>query len=655
MSADPFAFNKNTPRDRHLHGKYRHAWTEESLDLETGRWATAHTRRFLGASFTKTRLNIFLGLVALLLLILGSKVFFLQIIRGGEYRKLAEGNRIRIEAVPAERGIIYDRYGVELVHNVPSFYLAIIPQDLPRGAADRAAILEQVASESSTTLPLLEEALHNSALHSYDSLIVKENLDYQTALKLYIAHSDLPGVVVESGSKRLYPYGSATSTTSTPSLSHILGYLGKLSPPELSTLREKGYGPTDAIGKTGVEKSYETALRGTFGRKKIEVDAAGKEQNILAVDPPHPGKDLILSIDFEAQHVLEELVKSSAATTHKERYAAVALDPKTGEILALVSWPTYNNNDFSGGISAAAYKGYLQDSNHPLFNRAMAGLYPPGSTAKLMVAAAALQEGVATTQTTVNSVGGLQVGNRFFKDWKAGGHGITNVVRALAWSVNTYFYYVGGGYEKFTGLGVDRLFKYFSMFKLAERTGIDLPGEPAGFIPTPSWKQATEHERWYVGDTYNISIGQGGLLVAPLTVARWTAAVATNGSLITPHVAKTLVDPDTKISQELGFPTSKITGISAANFAIVRAGMRECVKSGSCQLLNTLPFTAAGKTGTAQWSNSHPTHAWFTSFAPAENPQIVVTVLVEDGGEGSVVAMPIARNFLAWWGKKYLH
>jgi penicillin-binding protein 2 len=430
--------------------------------------------------------------------------------------------------------------------------------------------------------------------------------------------------------------------------------LGKLSPNELTNLRPQGYGPADSIGKTGIEKNYEAELRGTFGRKKIEVDAAGKEQNILAVDPPKPGKDLYLSIDLEAQHVLEQLVKASADATHKERYAAVAMDPRNGEISAMVSWPTYNNNDFSGGISSAAYKTYIDNKNRPLFNRAIAGLYPPGSTAKLMVAAAALQEGVATVNTTVNSVGGLQVGNRYFKDWKAGGHGITNVVRALAWSVNTYFYYVGGGYEKFVGLGVERLTKYFAMFKLDTRTGIDLPGEPSGFIPSPSWKQATEHERWYVGDTYNISIGQGGLLVSPLTVARWTAAAATGGSLVTPHVAKTFVDPDTKQSNELKYPHEQITTISQQNFAIVRSGMRECVKSGSCQLLNGLPFASGGKTGTAQWSNSHPTHAWFTSFAPFDNPKIVVTVLVEDGGEGSQVAMPIAKNFLAWWGQKYL-
>ena len=251
------------------------------------------------------------------------------------------------------------------------------------------------------------------------------------------------------------------------------------------------------------------------------------------------------------------------------------------------------------------------------------------------------------------STGGLEIGDRMFRDWKAGGHGTTNVTRGIAWSVNTFFYYVGGGYKNFVGLGVDRIIKYMYLFNLGKKTEIDLTGEATGFVPSKDWKFKTKGEQWYVGDTYNLSIGQGDLLVTPLQVAVWTSAVANGGSVVQPHLGMHLEEPVTHNKIPLNFKKSNVP-VSAANLAIVRLGMKECVDYGSCQIMKTLPFSSGGKTGTAQWNANKDNHAWYTSFAPYDNPQIVVSILVEEGEEGSTAAQPIARDFLLWWGKKYL-
>jgi penicillin-binding protein 2 len=265
------------------------------------------------------------------------------------------------------------------------------------------------------------------------------------------------------------------------------------------------------------------------------------------------------------------------------------------------------------------------------------------------VATAALEEGVITANTTVFSTGGVRIGSSFFADWRAGGHGATNVRKAIADSVNTFFYYIGGGYESFVGLGVDRLVKWLRLFGLGTRTGIDLPGERPGFVPDADWKAKTKGERWYVGDTYNLSIGQGDLLVTPLQVASYTSTIADSGIHITPHVAQAFIASDgTETPIDINRATSTVASLSSIQ--IVRQGMRETVVSGSGRSLSNLPFSVAGKTGTAQWRNDRATHAWFTSFAPYEKPEIVVTVLIEEGGEGSLTAIPVARQILqAWW------
>jgi len=640
-----------------LSGKYHQNWIEESFNFENnfGRQrANTQTDTYVGASLSLKKLMIFFGIFSIGILILLFRVAYLQIFQGEEYRSLAENNRIRLRPIAAERGIVYDRFQTQLVQNIPSFSLSIVPQDFPKDKIQGDKILQQITDITGVPKADMQNILDKYGSYSYESLNIKENLDYETALKLYIENANLPGILIEKGTKRLYLNRAPDETYGTLSLSHLLGYLGKLNEDDLFSLKDKGYLSTDNLGKTGLEKSYEEILRGTYGKKKVEVDALGREQNVLAEDPPTPGKNLVLSLDVEAQVKLEKLLSTQLKITNRKKGVAVAMNPQTGEILAMVSLPTFDNNDFSGGISVAQYRKYLYDNTKPLFNRAIGGTYPSGSIVKLVVAAAALQEHLVTRTTAFLSTGGLEVGNWFFKDWQAGGHGVTNVIKALAWSVNTYFYYIGGGYNNFSGLGADKIIEYMKEFNLSKSTGIDLPGENTGFLPSKEWKLEAKNERWYVGDTYNLSIGQGDLLVTPLQAAVWTGAIANGGKVIQPRLGKYIVDTTEKTSYEIPTKILNNNFVDESNINIVREGMRECVKTGSCKLLNSLPFLAAGKTGTAQWSKKGDPHAWFTGFAPYYNPKIVITVLIEEGREGSTAAMPVATEFLRWWGAKYL-
>lgn len=652
-----YIFSGGRQKSGALGGRYKTAWVEETFSFEnkdSDSASLSQTNSFIGTSIRGKRISILFIATTLGAFIIFGRLFFLQIIQGDYNRLLAEGNRIRLKPIPAERGIFYDAFYRELVQNVPSFSLSIIPQDLPRDEAKREEVISRITLLSGVPEKNIYELLKKYGSYSFESLTIKENIDYESALNLYIQNADLPGFQIEKGTKRAYLVGQKENKYDLLSLSHLLGYLGKLNEEDLVKLREAGYAPLDNIGKDGLEKIYESELRGRFGRKKVEVDALGREQAVLAEESPQPGKNLLLTIDAEAQSELERLIRGTLQRYGKKRAVGIALNPQNGKILAMISWPSFNNNDFSGGISMEKYQAYLDNPDHPLFDRAVGGNYPPGSTIKPVIASAGLEEGVITAKTTVLSAGGIKVGNRVFKDWLAGGHGTTDVKKALAWSVNTFFYYVGGGFEKFEGLGLERISKYLQAFNFGSKTGIDLPGEDAGFVPTAEWKEEAKKERWYVGDTYNLSIGQGDLLVTPLQIAVETMAIANGGKIIQPHFLDKTVDTGGKIAAIFTPAVIRQNFIGAENLKIVRDGMRECVLSGSCQPLKALPFTSAGKTGTAQWNKNKENHAWFTAFAPFDNPQVAVTILIEEGKEGSTTALPVAHDFLAWWGKKYL-
>lgn len=643
-----------------LLGKYKLLWTEEALDIEQSKneeLITAHTPSFLGTVMSNKKRFLFLTFLFLGLFIILGRVFFLQIVKGASYQEMAERNRTRLLPLIAERGVIYDKFNNELVENVPNFYLSIIPQALPTKLSQRKYSIKRIAQISEISSEDIKKQLSKYRASSYQSLVIKDNLDYHTALKIYTENSDLPGILIGYGSKRHYLYTTTSTSTSTErgsSFSHILGYLGKINEEEWEEKKFENYLPSDSIGKTGIEKKYEKELRGVYGDKEIEVDALEREQTVLSTENPVPGQNLILTIDKEAQEELEKILVSRIKKLNKQKGAAIAMDPKTGEILAMVSYPFFDNNDFSTRISSTIYKSYLEDKNLPLFNRAISGTYPAGSTLKLVIALAALEEKIIDTHTTFNSTGGIKISRWFFPDWKTGGHGLTNVTKAIAWSVNTFFYYIGGGYGDFKGMGADTLLGYFKIFNLGETTGVDLPGEAKGFIPSKEWKLQQRKEPWYVGDTYNISIGQGDTSVTPLQVALWTSAMVNEGKIIQPHLLHATMDPLTKKLSYVSTTIKKENFVNPVNLQIIKQGMRQCVLDGSCKILQQLTFPSGGKTGTAQWNNNFEPHAWFTAFAPYDNPKIVVTILIEEGKEGAEAAMPVAYEFLKWWGNKYL-
>ncbi len=631
------------------------SWVEESFQFSTTagkQVALPNTSQHIGISFSQKKSSLFLWFLATMFFFLLAWIVHVQLVQGSSYLSAAESNRKRTLPIPSERGYILDRNGIKLTENIPNFSLALVPQDLPRDVIRREQVIRRLSELTSQNTTEIRAVLERYGNYSYESIVIQEGLDYETALLIQIAAADLPGIHIQRGSKRLYltDFPDTGVTSSTLSLSHIIGYQGKLSPEELDVEYENGYLPSDLIGKTGVEKTYERALRGTYGRREIEVNARGREQSVLSEKSPEPGKHVVLAIDIRMQQKLEQIVKHYLNTGGKKRAAAVVLDVHSGQVLALVSVPAYDNNHFSGGISVDQYRAYLNNEDKPLFNRAISGTYPSGSTIKPAVAAAALQEGIINASTSFLSSGGVAVSQWFFPDWLSGGHGITNVRKSLADSVNTFYYYIGGGYRDFTGLGVDMITAYLRSFGFAKELGIDLNGEQAGFLPSKKWKQEVKNERWYIGDTYNLSIGQGDILVTPLQIASMTASIANGGTLYQPHVVKGIIHSGSEKEEKI---KKKIIGeniILQKYLRTVRLGMRDCVVYGSCRRLSLLPFSAAGKTGTAQWHAAKENHAWFTSFAPFEDPKIAVTVLVEEGEGGSKIAAPIAYDFYKWWG-----
>lgn len=648
-----------------LKGKFKKNWVEDTIHTdnlvnkeEFIQRGTSH----IGSSFSVRKSFFFLFFVFLGIGIIFSRLIYLQIISGAKYRTLAENNSERILPIPSERGLIYDRKGRLLTKNIPNFFVVLVPLDLPRAKVEKEAVLEELSAIVGMEKNKIDELIQEYNHYRNDSIIIKEDVDYETALKIQIASADLPGVHIQRGSKRLYlnslgdlnlnqsdSYTNNNSSTLIMSLSHILGYVGKLNPVELEENYSLGYLPSDSIGKVGVENSYENILRGKYGRRRIEVNSAGKEQSVLAEYAPESGSHLELSIDVAMQNQLEQIMQNYFKKFNKSKGAGIVMDPRNGKILAMVSLPSFNNNDFSGGIDNETYSRYLENPDQPLFNRNISGTYPSGSTIKMVFASGALQEGIINAATSFLSNGGLRIGQWFFPDWQFGGHGQTNVRKSIAWSVNTFYYYIGGGYHDFVGLGLEKLVTYLKLFGFGSDLGIDIIGEQSGFIPSREWKKETKKESWYIGDTYNLSIGQGDLLVTPLQIASLTAVVANGGSLYRPKLVNAIIHPDTNAKEEVKPELVRSNFISPNNMATVRLGMKDCVEYGSCRQLSSLPFPAAGKTGTAEWGNNKPNHAWFTSFAPFDNPRIVVTVLVEEGEEGSRISAPIAYDFYKWW------
>lgn len=595
------------------------------------------------------RLSRFIIIFAAVAIALGAIIFRtaeLQIIQGNKWRAIAEGNRIREIVIPARRGEILDAKLIPIAKNIPAEQVIIIPGDFPE-KEKFAEIAEKLSSilaiPKDEILARLEKIFEKEEIRiSYQSAILLEEVSHQAALSLMENLESFPGMEVLPAARRNYPEKEV--------ISHSIGYIGKLSQAEWDSLphapAESGYLKSDSIGKSGLEYVYENDLRGLYGWKRIEVDSMGREQKVISETPALAGKDLITSIDARVQKKAFESLSGSIKKVGAKAGSAVALNPQNGEIIALANLPSYDNNSFITGLTEQDRAQLFQNPDRPLLFRAIAGIYPSGSTIKPLVAAAGLNEGIITPKTTILSVGGIRIGSSFFPDWKAGGHGAVDVKRAIAESVNTFFYTVGGGYDNFKGLGVEKLGSYMELFGLGEKTGIDLPGEAAGLVPDPSWKRTVKKEKWYIGDTYHLSIGQGDLLVTPLQMASVTAAIANGGTIYQPHLVKGYLDQraDKIIEMNQQNEPEKIS-IAASALDTVRQGMRQTVLTGSGRALSSEPYEAAAKTGTAEAPSGYP-HGWFIAFAPYSNPEIAVAVMVENGGEGYVSALPVARDIL---------
>ncbi|TSC56981.1 MAG: penicillin-binding protein 2 [Parcubacteria group bacterium Gr01-1014_18] len=631
-------------------------WVEDSFVEEYSSRNSRGEVAFLGTSLEGRRVLGFAMLVFLLLTGLWFRCIYLQVVRGDEFFAMAERNRIQEYKIPSNRGVIYDRGGEALVLNVPRFAVYVIPADLPRSQEERDTIYREIFRYVSDRETLffeswkadLERRLDPLLGYSYDPLLVEDVLNEDRAFLLRILSQKYSGLLVRIG--QLRDYQLEWKGRPVLSLSHLMGYLGRLGDGELADPDIRSYYERDAlIGKSGLELSYESLLRGTLGKSIVEVDSQGKPTKTVFSEAPVSGSNIYLSLDLPLQSFIENWIVDNLYPKGLKRVSVIVEDPNNGGILSLVSLPGYNADSFSRGIRQSEYQALLADKNNPLFARAMAGEYPSGSTFKPLVALAALEEGVITFGTLVTSTGGIRIGDWFFPDWKIGGHGTISVVGALADSVNTFFYLAGGGDQnKFVGLGVDRLVAYARKFGLASPTGIDLPGEQTGFLPSPEWKEQAKQEPWYIGDTYHLAIGQGDLLVTPLQVAHYTATVAMGGKSFTPHLVEKYVDTEGNWTRPfLGKETA--VSIDPSHWKTVQLGMRRVVTAGSARSLASNPMNIAGKTGTAQWQTDKANHAWFTSFAPYEKPEIVVTVLVEESGEGSAVAVPVADAIYRWW------
>ena len=593
-------------------------------------------------------------LILALFAVLTLQLVRMQIFRGEAYSERAETNRLRILPIVPSRGLIYDRFGTPLVENVPTFSAAVIPADLPRD--DQEHVLAEL--ESLLQVPASDMAKEVEARRGSDDpftpLILKHDLSEETAFELREMQSRLPGVEVLAEPVRQYTMGAL--------MAHILGYVGPVDESEYPDLRSKGYQLNDRVGKSGVEMTYESILRGAVGRKRVEIDAFGREMRTLDSTPARPGLSLVLTIDLDLQQKVTEILQQAMAAGSRNA-AAVVLDVHTGEVLAIVSLPSFDNNLFSGTLTDEDLQTLLNDPGRPLLNHAISEMYPPGSIFKQVTGVAALQEGVATPSTTITSRGYITVPNQYdpsiryvFRDWAP--LGTLDFYGGVAMSSDVYFYYLAGGYyengrEIFRGLDAANLARYARAFGLGATTGIDLPGESPGLVPDPTWKESTVQEPWVIGDTYNMGIGQGYVAVTPLQMALVTATIANGGDVLVPRVVKDVVDTQGKVVVPFQRTVRRRLPVDPSYLSVFREAMRQAVSWGTAKDASVAGLQVAGKTGTAEFGepmagNKYETHAWFNGFAPAQDPQIAVAVFLEKGN-GARNAAPTAARILDYY------
>jgi penicillin-binding protein 2 len=565
-------------------------------------------------------------------------LWFLQIHNGSKYREKADNNRVRMLDVIAPRGNIMDAGGRTIITNRPSFNIVWVKEDSP----DPDEIIKKLSlildEEIADLLKKVRESTDNPR---HIPILLKEDIDWKTLVYIENNHYDLPGVRIEVLPRRNYLFDDFGS--------HMIGYTGEINQGELVAWQKGNYQGGDQIGKRGFEKLYEDELRGEKGTMYMEVNAHGFEQRQLKGKEPLPGNDLQLTVDLDLQLEAEDAMADKAG-------AVIAMDVNSGRILAFASAPPVHLEDFVGGISTKNWQALLNNIKRPLVHKTIQGQYPPGSTYKIITALAGLSKGEINANTVFYCSGSMAFGNRRYGCWKQGGHGPVNLHRALAESCDIYFYQVG------IRVGVDTLAEYANRMGLGQKTGIDFEYEKSGLIPTSNWKKLAKGERWQEGETLSIAIGQGFNLVTPLQVCQMTAALVNGGILYKPFLVEKIIDPEGQVVKEFT-PTVEVELVGMDKYlGLIRDGLVGAVndKHGTGREARLKDIKVGGKTGTAQVVTlekfkevdeedvpyKHRDHAWFTSFAPAENPEIAVTVLVEHGGHGGSAAAPVAKKVL---------
>jgi penicillin-binding protein 2 len=575
------------------------------------------------------RLGLLLGL-----LLLSSRLWYLQVVKGAYYQDLSEQNRVRTVDLKPVRGLIFDRNGELLANNVPSFNLYLTVEDI-RDRDGLAAALEELIG-----LPRQEtkKRLAHQA-RSYVPILLKAGLTLREAALIEGRRLELSGLRIQAESQRNYLHG--------PLGSHLLGYVGEVSPEQQDEPVFADLTQGNIVGKTGVEKAYDQVIRGKPGVKTIEVDARGNERKTLSVAEQTPGDDLYLSINLHLQRLAESLLG-------EESGAIVALDPANGDVLAMVSRPAFDPNILSRGMSGALWEQIATDARHPLTNRAIQGQYPPGSTFKIIVASAALESDKWAPDTNVRCAGLFPFGNHVFRDWKKGGHGPMNMYQAIVHSCDVYFYNLGHR------LGIDAIAEAARQYGLGQPTGIELPAERTGIVPSTEWKQKARKEPWYAGETISASIGQGYVTVTPLQMASAIAAVANGGVLYKPRLVRAIRERTSGRVRETLPVERAVVPLREEAFSLLQEAMHGVVLHGTGGRARSPVAEIAGKTGTAQTVGARPRtanepgttpkqfrdHAWFVAYAPVENPKIVLAVIVENTGHGGTFAAPIAKELI---------
>jgi len=594
--------------------------------------------RVLVASFT----------VVVCFLLVASRLVYLQIVRHEDLLEQAENNRTAIVPIVPNRGLILDRNGIVLATNYSAYTLEVTPSkvtDLEQTIEDLSQVLDITARDRRRFKKLREES------KSFESLPLRTRLSDEEVAKFAAQRYRFPGVDIKARLFRNYPYGELAS--------HVIGYIGRINAAEKENLDDSddqaNYRGTDYIGKLGVEQSFEAQLHGNTGVDSMETSAGGRATRRLASSPATPGNTVKLAIDIKLQNLVEELFG-------ERRGALVAMDPKTGEILAFVSKPTFDPNLFVEGIDSESWQGLNESPDKPLLNRALRGTYPPGSTYKPFMALAALETGARTPEQSISDPGFFMLGAHRFRDDKEGGHGTVNMYSSIVQSCDTYYYMLAND------MGVDTIHDQMQRFGFGELTGIDIHGEVRGLLPSTDWKRKAykraDQQKWYAGETISLGIGQGYNNFTMLQLASATATLANNGVKMKPHLVKEVVDvlthaPTTTTQESMGEAIAK-----AENIAIIKKAMMGVnIEGTSASSFRGAPYTSGGKTGTAQvvqikqnekYSASRTEerfrdHALFTAFAPAEDPKIALAIIVENAGFGAQTSAPIARRVIDYW------